>query len=104
MTAKGTTKERSYQELVATITTVINEWDPYGLIWRGAPKDEFEVEVARIAAIVSEIKTPEKLAKRISEIFSEFFGPDGFQLEKCRPVASRLFVALQDHGFLERLT
>ena len=93
--------KRTYQEIVAIITNVVNEWDPYGLISGGAPKDEFESEIAKIATKVLNIKSAASLAEVISSVFTVSFEPEPFSVEKCMPVASRLFAALKAHNLLE---
>jgi hypothetical protein len=100
VTAEHKAMKRSYLEGIAIITIAINEWDPYGLIGGGAPADEFEREIARIAARIHEVKTPEALAEVISKVFSESFEPKPFSVQSCHPVASRLFVQLQTHSLL----
>lgn len=91
-----------YREAIAVATAVINDWDPFGLIAGGAPKDEFEGEASRIVAKAHEVHTPEALAIVVSEVFSSSFDPEVFPVEACLPVASRLFDELQLHSFLER--
>lgn len=93
--------KRSYREMLSLITSVINEWDPYNLVGGGAPKDEFEAEVIRVAAQIPHIKTAEQLAEVVSRVFSAGFAPDPFSIDSCAPVANRLFAVLQAHGFLE---
>jgi hypothetical protein len=91
-----------YRDAIGVTTAVINEWDPYGLIAGGAPKDEFEGEASRIVAEAHEVHTPNALAIVISEVFSSSFEPERFSVEACLSVASRLFDELQTHGFVER--
>lgn len=91
-----------YRNAIAVTTAVINEWDPYGLIAGGAPKDEFEGEASRIVAKVHDAHTPNALAIVISEVFSSSFEPEDFPVDACLSVASRLFDELQTHGFVGR--
>lgn len=89
-----------YREAIAATTAVVNDWDPYGLIAGGAPKDEFEIEVSRVVAGARDVRTPEAMAMVVSEVFSSSFEPDRFSVEACQPVASRLFEKLRTSGFL----
>ena len=91
-----------YRDAIAVATAVISDWDPYGLIAGGAPKDEFEGEVSRIVAEARDGHTSEILAFVVSEVFSSRFEPEAFPVETCLPVASRWFDELQLHGFFER--
>lgn len=93
--------KHSYQEIIETVRSVINEWDPYDLIKGGAPDNEFVHEVALIAAKANEVKTPAELAEVISKIFSTSFGPEWFSVTACTPIAYRLFTELQTSVILE---
>jgi len=93
--------KRSYQETIKVVTEVINDWDPYDLIKSGAPDNEFSPEVGRIAAKAHGVKTSMELAKIISGVFTDQFGPEYFSVEACVQVASRLFTDLKNHGLLE---
>lgn len=85
------------QEAIAVTTAIINDWDPYGLIAGGAPKDEFEAEASRIVAKARDAQTPDALARLVSEVFSSSFEPERFSVETCLPVATRLFEEFRTH-------
>jgi hypothetical protein len=46
-----------YEKLVTVVGGVIRNWDPYGLLAGGAPSNEFDQEIALVAARVKQIKT-----------------------------------------------
>lgn len=96
------TMKHLYREALTVATAVINDWDPFGLVAGGAPKDGFEGEVSCIVAKAREAHTPEVQAIVVSEVFSSCFGPAAFPVKACFPVASRLFDEHQHLGFLER--
>ena len=91
--------KKRYQELVALVAGVINEWDPYGLLEGGAPDDEFDSEVLLIVAQVSQITSPGDAAQVISRIFSSQFEPYQFTPDACALVGKRLFAKLKSRGY-----
>jgi len=94
------TQKAEYRELLALVARVIAEWDPYALLAYGVPRDEFNHEVALVAAQVPCIKSASEAAKIIAEVFSSAFEPKSFGVEACAPVGERLFVELKSNGFI----
>jgi hypothetical protein len=99
MNTKGP-KASENNNLVSAIRSVILEWDPYHLIADGAPHDEFDGEISRIAARSAEIRGPEDGVRIISEVFSRSFEPEAFTPKLCKEAARRLFNALNSAGVI----
>jgi hypothetical protein len=93
-------KKQQYDELFALVAAVINEWDPYALLSAGAPRHEFDAEVAMVVAQVSRIKSATDSADVISRVFSSSFEPKAFTPKACARVGERLFAQLQVKGFV----
>jgi hypothetical protein len=89
-----------YRELTALVSGVISEWDPYSLIGGGAPRGEFDAEVALVAVQVSRITSAQDASEVISAVFSSAFESPLFKVEACRDVGERLFVRLKANGFV----
>ena len=89
-----------YKELLALISRVIAEWDPHALLAAGAPRDEFDAEVGRIATAVSRIQSADEAADVVSRVFSSSFTPQSFTPEACARVGQTLFTELKAHGFV----
>ena len=85
---------REYEKAIEIVGGVIRAWDPYCLISEGAPIDEFDDQIARIAARVSKFRSPADAAQVISDVFSRSFGPDTFSAADCSEPAQRLFSEL----------
>ena len=83
------------EQAVAIIGTAIRAWDPYSLISEGAPSDEFDGEVARIAAMTDRFRTPEDIADTISAVFLASFGQEErFSPQDCVVPAVQIFQEL----------
>jgi len=89
-----------YKNLIEMIRSVINKWDPYGLIASGAPKDEFDIEIMDIAVKVQAIHTEKDAILVISEVFSKWFNPKDFTLQYCDRVGKELFMKLKEEKFI----
>ena len=90
-----------YQELIALVAAVIRNWDPYSLLAGGAPKDEFDAEIASVTAQIPGIKSATDAANAISRVFSSNFEAERFSPEVCRAVGETLYLKLKDHGVVE---
>jgi hypothetical protein len=66
-------KKADYKRALQVVGSVIREWDPYGLIAGGAPADEFDSEIAGVAAQVPRIKTEKEAVLALSRVFSSAF-------------------------------
>ena len=92
--------KRDYKQVFDIVQHVILAWDPYALVRNGAPSNEFDHEVAQIVARVPKCQTESDISCAVSEIFSESFSPDDFNLDKCREIGGFLFAALRDSRYV----
>ena len=56
-----------YKRQLSSLAVIINEWDPFCLIDNGAPKDEFDQEVAQI---LSKLKSNSQLEDTLAKLTS----------------------------------
>ena len=91
---------QDYDAVRAIVRRVIAAWNPYGLLSEGAPPDEFDEEVALVAARVPKIGSPESAAAHLSEVFSQQFEPETFGLDACRDAGRDLYEQLRTAGYL----
>ena len=89
-----------YDRTFVVVRDVIHEWDPYGLIDRGAPAEEWDGEVASLVAQIPRIRSQNDAAHAVSRVFSSAFGPEGFSPDDCAEVGRRLYSSLADAGLL----
>ncbi len=88
-------KDRSqYNKAIGVVRGVIRAWDPYCLIAKGAPADEFDDEIVKITARIPGFRSPSDAALAISEVFSASFGTEGFSVADCSAPAEQIFAAL----------
>jgi hypothetical protein len=92
--------KKQHRELLALVTRVIAEWDPYALLAGGAPRDEFDAEIASVVTQVPRIKSATDAADIVSRVFSSSFEPDLFTPEACAQVGKRLFAELRARRFV----
>ncbi|WP_313431937.1 DUF1871 family protein [Siminovitchia terrae] len=78
-------KER-YFRFSNVVEKHINYWDPMELLSLGAPDDEYEVEIQRIADALPQIRAESDLALKIKEVFDHAFDGD-FNYAKCLYIA-----------------
>lgn len=72
----------------------IDEMDYFGLLASGAPNDEFEEEVKKIAAGITDSSTMQEIAGIIAEIFDKSFG-NGEQPNVFMDCAEKIYSGLQ---------
>jgi hypothetical protein len=89
-----------YDRAFAVVREVVHEWDPYALIGGGAPRDEWDSEIASLVAQLPRIKSQNDAAHAVSRVFSSAFQPDGFSPADCAEVRRRLYSSLADAGLL----
>jgi hypothetical protein len=88
------------KQVLLIVRKLIHDWDPYRLLEIGAPEDEWDREILRIAGCVNRICNPADAAEVISEIFTEAFQPKGFGQADCAEIGTKLFTALNDAGLI----
>ena len=62
-----------YQSEFSRVRSIINNYDPIGLINMGAPDNEYDMEITRIM-LIKEKNDFNILAEEIKKIFIHFFG------------------------------
>ncbi len=93
---------RPTDNVVATVREIIHEWDPYGLIAGGAPKDEFDREIQSVAEQMARISGAKDTVLALSRVFSSAFEPELFTPDKCEAVGTKLYELLQQRGLLKQ--
>lgn len=90
----------AYKTPLEVVGSVARAWDPYGLIAGGAPNNEFDSEIASVAALTSRIKTEKDAVLVLSRVFSSAFEAERFTPEHCAEAGKKLFAALSAHGLV----
>jgi hypothetical protein len=90
-----------YKVALDTIGAVVRAWDPYGLLAGGAPQDEFDGEIAKLATHIPHIHSAADATQAVSIVFSQAFEPV-FTPAACTEVGAKLFSALIEAGLLLR--
>ena len=67
------TEYKIRQPLKALIKGVVDKHDPMGLLSMGAPDDEYQPEVDRLAGIVRKDMTGAELSRAIYDLFLDMF-------------------------------
>lgn len=79
-----------YDRVFALVREMINAWDPTGLIGGGAPADEWEDEVARLVAMVPQIRSEADAAAAVSSIFTASLAPERVSDAECAQIGAQL--------------
>jgi hypothetical protein len=90
-----------YEATLEIVRSVIAEWDPYSLLRGGAPKDEFDGEIAKIVTRVGNMHNPNDAAAAIADVFSSSFDGKAFDLVACAQVGAKLYRRLAQAGIVE---
>ena len=94
-------KDRSdYEKALGIVGRMIRAWDPYSLIAEGAPADEFDEEIAQVVVQIPHCRDIDDIAKAISDVFSEAFGPDSFTPVNCFRPAQEIYMELRHEKLL----
>ena len=96
----GLKTAEDYERACRVAKEVIDGWDPYSLLSGGAPCDEYEGEAASLVRHVPGMNSSEDATRAVSQVFSESFGAEDFQPDRCREVGARLFAALAEARLL----
>ena len=83
-----------HDNATSVVGAVIRGWDPYSLLANGAPDDEFDSEIASVAAQIPRIASRNYAMHAVSRVFSSAFNPDTFAPEHCSDVGHQLYAAL----------
>jgi hypothetical protein len=90
-----------YKVALDTVGAVVRAWDPYNLLAGGAPQDEFDGELAKLATHIPHIHSAADATQAVSIVFSKAFGSE-FAPVSCAEVGEKLFNALAEAGLLLR--
>jgi hypothetical protein len=90
-----------YRSALSVVRTVIHQWDPYGLLAEGAPRDEFDREIASVVSQISRIKSSKDASRVVSRVFSSSFERNLFRPDHCAEVGENLYAALKAHDLLK---
>lgn len=93
------TKE-DYRRALTVIGDIIRAWDPETLIAGGAPRDEYDSEIARVATLVPRFRSSKDAAIAISKVFTASFNNKSFTPEFCADAGAKVFDALKANGLL----
>lgn len=77
-------------EKFKAIKTIIDEWDPLGLLAMGCPDDEYNLEIVDVVRLLAQVKSADELALGIRQVFIEWFG-EYLPLEKCLSPALKIW-------------
>lgn len=85
-----------YQHTLSLIKDFINDLDPLGLLGQGAPPNEYDQEIQRIAAGLQRCKTARELQELIDGVFKDSFGEEMMgDLDWCEKIAKSIFSMLR---------
>ena len=89
-----------YDRALDVIGSVIKAWDPYSLLAAGAPRDEFDMEIARLATRIRHIHSVDDASREVSAVFGDCFSSEEFPVQSCADVGAKLFHALESAHLL----
>jgi hypothetical protein len=91
-----------YDQAFAVVREVIHEWDPYGLLAGGAPKDEWDDEIAKLLTKIPHIASEADAIDAVSSVFTAAFEPEEFSTADCAAIGRRLYQSLTVSELLSR--
>ena len=80
----------------SVVKRCVDAWDPMGLIAGGAPPDEYECENRMLAGRIHPGDAAGTIAEAVNDVFSKMFWPEYFGIDKCRDVADKICVGLNE--------
>ncbi|AQQ53217.1 DUF1871 family protein [Planococcus lenghuensis] len=72
------------------VKSIVDEWDPIGLLNLGCPGDEYDPEIREIVALLPHVKSVDELALRIRQVLIKWF-EEYLSIEVCYPVALKIW-------------
>ncbi len=88
-----------YEQVLLAIKEVIHSWDPYALLSGGAPEDEFDGEIGKLATKLREIKSEKDIANSLRQVFESSFELNASDDEYLK-IGEKLFLNLKKHNVL----
>ena len=73
------------------IKSIIDQWDPKGLIAAGSSPDIYDPESRHIANRIRLNSSPEEIAEVMSSVLSKTFHKNDFSVEHCMHTAQKIF-------------
>ena len=89
------------QQIFKIVKNCIDEWDPYGLLASGCPKNEFDNESKLISEKISFTTSKDEIVEIVSKVFSEQFEQQFFHESSCESVALKIYNELKSTVFVE---
>src|SRR5688572_7024510 len=97
----ATMKSREdYDRAVVLTRTLVREWDPGGMLRKGAPDDEWDDEIARLVARIPRVAGADDAGRHIAEVFTAAFGRGVLNADASADFGRRWHAALGESGLL----
>ena len=74
------------------VKSIIDEWDPIGLLDPEGPEDEYNPEIKDIVVLLPNVESVDELALRIRQVFIKWF-EIFLSIDKCYPIALKIWEA-----------
>jgi hypothetical protein len=92
---------KEYDDAFRIVRAAVASWDPFGILGGGAPKDEWDHEIARLLPKIQRALTPADVAREIAVAFGESIEGTPISAEEIDDVATGIFVRLKTAGLLQ---
>ncbi|MGD6819025.1 DUF1871 family protein [Metabacillus sp. 84] len=96
MTDRKKQMKNHYQNALASVGEIVNEWDPADLLAMDCPADEYEAEILRITAAGVRAETAGALAETIRLILFSSFGDEFKKTADCKEIAANILFRIQE--------
>ena len=83
--------ENNNKVLSDIVKCAIDSWDPMELLGSGAPKDEYESEVAQVVSRIKEIGSEADAVRVLSEVMNISFDIKDFPPDRCAECGKAIF-------------
>jgi hypothetical protein len=93
-----------YDRAIVLTRELMHAWDPGKLLAGGAPRDEFDDEVARLVARIPRIADAEDAGRHVGEVFSAQFGLGVVDAAESARIGARWYAALVEAGLARQAT
>ena len=89
-----------YDRAIVLTRALVHAWDPGKLLAGGAPRDEFDDEIARLVARIPKIGSADDAGRQVGEVFTAQFGRGVLSVEESARAGERWYAALGEAGLL----
>ena len=69
-----TKQRRAVREQRDQLLTLVNNWDPIGLLGSGAPRNEYDRVIDKLLGMLSRSATRDEIARTLDADFAEHYG------------------------------